>query len=365
MKFRFVKGGALSKSLLGPRGFVLGEFQKFGELALSLKLKPRGKTDFACVFGFRGVGNHFRFDFTRAANRFVLSQIRDGIQIYLQHAIMKAPISDFLEVLADDVSIRIFSGKHCFINVVHEGSIDGHWGFAGVGYQVPAPEMQVKALKRKNFEWLIFGDGYSNNRWENRDFYSWPEMAFGDKADYLNACVAAGNTRRVLEIIPRLATRLRGTNVILAVGADDVMEMEPHGEVIVRMEAIVKLLRDLDVETIHVTTLAPKPRYLESTAALNYWIRETLSTTCDSVIDFHEIIASCAEADLCNGDFPGPRVQIQMADAVLASLIDNSFASPLLAQEQKNIRQPSPIKRFALRVAARLDSYIDRFLGKF
>lgn len=364
MKFRYIKGGALSEGILGPRGFVLGEFLETDERSLSFTLERPVKCDFSFVFGFRGVGNHFRLEYRTASNRFVISQVRDGIPIYLQHAIMDTETSEPLAIRVDDVSIRIFSGKLCFINLVHEGFVDGCWGFGGVGRETPAPDVRVEKSERKNPEWLVLGDGYSNNRWKNRDFFSWPELAYGDKSDYLNACVAAGNTRRVLEIIQHLAHRIHGTNVILAVGADDVMEQEPHSEILIRMQRIVKLLREAGVATIHVTTLVPKPRYPEATKALNEWILNDLSSSCDSVLDFHHVIASGPKEDLQNADFPGPGAQIRLAGTVLEALLGAAPAS-LLTRQQLLAASPSGMKRFALRFAARASSQIDRFVGRF
>lgn len=360
MKFRFLKGGVLSDGVLGPRGYVLGEFIESAGEALSFSLKDTGKFDFTFVFGFRGIGSHFRLDFSPAAHRFVLSQIRDGISIYLQHAILDTSIPEVLNVQADKISIRIFYGKQCFINIIHEGSIDGRWGFSGVGYKVPAPVIEVKKIKRKNFDWLILGDGYSNNRWKNRDFYSWPELAFGNKLSYLNACVAAGNTRRIQEIIEIIGPGFAGCKVIVAAGADDVMEGEELQEVFGRLRGIVSRVRNYGAAEVHITTLVPKPGYQDMVVALNHEIHTNIRMRCDSILDFNRIFSSNTKELLMYGDFPGTQAQQLMANYVIDRFHIAGGLSPLA-----DLTPRKCLHGISARAAARLSSWLNNALGHF
>lgn len=222
------------------------------------------------------------------------------------------------------------------------------------------PVVTVKVNPAPCYEWIVLGDGYSNNRWKNRDFYSWPELAFGDKLPYLNACVAAGNTRRVLDIAHRIGAEFADSKVMLAVGADDFMEGEIIGDSISHITEIATLARSKGATGLHVCSILPKPKHHGELAAWNAAIAELVPLHFDSCIDFHKIIASSADELLVHGDYPGAEAQRAIATAVL-----RHFQLPdHLALLECPCLKPM-LNGLPARIAIRLCGAIDQYLGRF
>ena len=358
--YRFTKSATLSNGVLVGGGFALGDWLSVDGREIEFSFPLPVETALYFVFGMRGVGNHYRLHIQRKDRRFVLTRFRDGIPVYLQHAYLKWAEQDILRICWNDTSIRIFLNEVCFINVLNDGIHDGSWGFAGTQQPIQLPKVTLASNPAGNYQWIILGDGYSNNRWSNRDFFSWPELAFGDKTDYLNACVAAGNTRRVLEIVNKIGRNFSGSRVIVASGADDVIEGEPLEEIIERLQQIIKRVREMGASEVHLTTIVPQIKHYEQTLALNREISRALSGTCDSILDFHHLLGENLAAWSANGDFPGAIYQRKIAVHVLEHFFGHGRLAPLV--------DPSPrpqLRGLRGRVIALLSRWLDRTLGRF
>jgi hypothetical protein len=244
--------------------------------------------------------------------------------------------------------------------VLADDLMEGRWGFAGRRQPLRLPEVTVEVHPAPHYAWIVLGDGYSNNRWSNRNFYSWPELAFGDKLTYLNACVAAGNSRRVLEIARQIGADFADSKVILAVGADDFMEGEPLADAIGRIRQIAALIRNHGAAEIHVCSILPKPKHQGGLAAWNAAIAEVAHLNFDSCIDFHQLIVSSADELLVHGDYPGAEAQRIMATAVLSHFRLPERLAPLACPAPKPLLNGLPA-----RIATRIGGAIDQSLGRF
>jgi len=358
--FQCIKSAKLADGILTGSGFALADYQSLDDQEIVYEIPTADLDFFIFLFGLRGVGNHYLIEWNFSRNRIVLIRIRDGIHVYLQHAYINLKKQPSFSIRWSRSSIRLFAGSVCFINVLAEDLVEGRWGFAGRSQPMRLPEVTIKVNPAPLYQWIILGDGYSNNRWNNRDFYSWPELAFGDKCPYLNACVAAGNTRRVLEIAHRIGTEFADSKVILAVGADDFMEGETLADTISRISAIATLARCHGASELHVCSILPKPKHHGEVTAWNNAIVELTPLHFDSCIDFHKIIASAADELLVHEDYPGAEAQRAMAAAVLSHFHLPAHLAPL--------EYPCPrpmLNGLPARIAIRLGGAIDQSLGRF
>lgn len=359
-EFQCIKGAKLIDGILSGPGFALADYQYLNQQDIEYTISTTNPDPLTFLFGLQGIGNHFRVDICPQKRRIVLSRIRDGISVYLQHAYLDLEIEPSLSIRWNRSSIRLYSGAACFMNVLAEDLAEGRWGFVGTQQPIQLPDVMVHIRPESSYEWIILGDGYSNNRWSNRDFFSWPELAFGDKTDYLNACVAAGNTRRVLEIVNKIGRNFSGSRVIVASGADDVIEGEPLEEIIERLQQIIKRVREMGASEVHLTTIVPQIKHYEQTLALNREISRALSGTCDSILDFHHLLGENLAAWSANGDFPGAIYQRKIAVHVLEHFFGHGRLAPLV--------DPSPrpqLRGLRGRVIALLSRWLDRSLGRF
>lgn len=358
--YQCIKSAKLTDGILSGAGFALADYHSLDGHEIVYDIPTADLDSFIFLFGLRGVGNHYRIEWDASRNRIVLIRIRDGIYTYLQHAYLDLTKEPSLFIRWSQSSIRLFSGALCFINVLAEDLVDGRWGFAGRSQPMRLPEVTIKVNPAPLYQWIILGDGYSNNRWKNRDFYSWPELAFGDKRPYLNACVAAGNTRRVLEIAHQIGAEFTGSKVILAVGADDFMEGETLADAISRITEIATLAQSQGAAELHICSILPKPKHHSGLAAWNAAIAELSHPYFDSCIDFHKIIASASSELLVHGDYPGAEAQRAMAAAVLSHVNLPGHLAPLECPCHKPLLNGLPA-----RIAIRLGGAIDQSLGRF
>lgn len=357
-RYRTIKSARIEGNILRGSGYALSDNSSVKEGGLKFVFQAAVNPRLIFTFGMLGIGNCYRLEIRRDENLFVLYRVRDGMEVYQQHTYLAIRRDFELTVCWGAYSIRLFDGDRCFLNVMNDGLLTGYWGFAGLHQDFIIPEVNVIREAPSNPEWIILGDGYSNNRWKNRHFLSWPELAFGDKADYLNACVAAGNSRRVLQIIEELSESIKGSRIILAAGADDILEQEPPELTKSNFLAMVAALKAHGAAEIHIATLLPKPNYAPAVEKLNHWIRETLAAKCTSVIDFHACLPHPVESYLVDGDFPGKNAQGIMA------LYTLQRAYPDTSVAKFDSRLPVRFLRGPLaRVALRINSFITKGLG--
>jgi hypothetical protein len=359
-RYRYIKSQPVTDGILQGTGYALGGEESILGQEVRFSFSLAESSSFHFVFGFRGVGNHYRVTIDATMQRVVLNRLEDGMLIYLQHAYLdQCNMKDF-EIRWNSKSIRLFNRGVCFLNVL-SGSIEGgHWGFAGMRKPVKLPEVTVSHHPTPQYDWIILGDGYSNNRWKNRDFQSWPELAFGDKCLYLNACVAAGNTRRTLEIARSLGSAFQDAGVIVAAGSDDFMENEPHEDIVARLLEIDTLARAAGATSTHLCSLTPRGNGNQYITSLNAMLEKAAANHFDSVIDLHHILCGHFEKWIIDGDYPGAEAQREIARHVLLHLGMDDTLAPL-----STFAPSPPLRGNCARAASKLVAMLTRGLGGF
>lgn len=358
-----IKGATLQNHMMGPMGYIIGDYVDATREDIIFSIKPVAHSAFSFVFGFRGVGNHFCLDYRPEDHRLILTRNLDGIRVYLQHAYFKVLDSDSFNLIWNDHSIRLLAGKTCFLNILTDGLADGSYGFHGIGKPSTMPEVYVSTRPSRPYEWIILGDGYSNNRWKNRDFYSWPELAFGDKLNYLNACVAAGNTRRVIDIIEQVGHQFPSARVILAAGSDDIIEGNALDMVKERLREIYDRLRGLGASSVYLTTLPSKPKLGDQCRLLNEWIFNEFHNSTDEPLDFHGVLAEMPDQGLVRQDHPSPGAHRKIAQLIIDRFLPGSALADFDAVPIPR-NQKSAASRFAYRMTERLSYRINRYLDR-
>jgi hypothetical protein len=357
-----IKGSTLQNNIMGPIGYIIIDNANASYEDVMFSIKPAANSAFSFVFGFRGVGNHFCLDYRPEDQRFILARYLDGMRVYLHHAYFDFPANDSIDLVWNDHSIRLYGGKTCFLNILSDGLADGDYGFHGIGRPSIIPELHVSTRSSRPYEWIILGDGYSNNRWKNRDFFSWPEIAFGDKINYLNACVAAGNTLRVIDIIERLKHRIPSTRVILAVGSDDIIESNALDLVKERLKEIAERLRVLGAAKVYLTTLPAKPKLGDKCRLLNEWILNEFNNDTNETLDFQGVLAEMPGHGLVKQDYPSANAHLKIAQLILdrffpgSALVDFKSKAPHI--------ENNTASRFSYRMADRLAYKINRYLDR-
>jgi hypothetical protein len=171
-------------------------------------------------------------------------------------------------------------------------------------------------IERAAYKWICLGDGFSNNRWRNRHFISWPELIFGRTNGYLNACVAAANTRRVQSIAKTFGATLGGSKIIVATGTDDLLEGESCTNFEVRLRKLVELLKLQGADQVFLATLPPRA---SDRANCIYWserIHHVAADTGSTIMDFHEWLAPHVKCAMIRGEYPGAEGQAILATHV-------------------------------------------------
>lgn len=360
MTYECVKSARLSNGMLSGQGYALAPFEELAGGVLDFAMPLHGTETLSFVFGFQGVGHHYRCDIIPRRSLVILHLLKDGIPVYLQHASMKLAEGMDFHILWSKHSLRLCSGNMCFINILGEGIDSGRWGFVVNGNPISLPDVTTTRKPSFQPQWVILGDGYSNNRWPNRHFFSWPELAFGNKGDYLNACVAAGNTRRVLEVIEQIPDIFNGAKVILAAGADDFIEGVPTDESLCRIRQILSRFRELEAGRIHVCSIPPRAHRDEEVIKRNAELASIAKQEADGFIDLHGMLLTKKEELLVNGDYPGAKAQLAIAREISLYFNLEGELAPLV-----NADRSPQIRGFASRVARgllnRLETGLDRF----
>jgi hypothetical protein len=359
MKFTPIKNTTLHGRNLQGDGYVLASRITLASQTAVFKIEKAGYSDFSFVFAFEGVGNHCRMDVLPSGNLILIHFIRDGIPIYLQHASVEIPADKSIRLHWDSDSIRVDLGFANIINILGEGCPSGHWGFAARDKAYNLPETTVRIAPLTKFQWICLGDGYSNNRWKNRHLFSWPELAFGTTGAHLNACVAAGNTRRALRILESIGHRMSGAVLLIAAGADDLIEGEPIGDYLNRLSLLVELAQSAGAEAIHLCAIPPSTRNNQGIMERNQGILELAGKNDVGFIDFHKTLSPAIPAVLVGGAYPGPEAQRMLAASVIEHLGMKTHLSPLRHIERKPL-----VHGIAARILSRVEKTIDSMLGK-
>lgn len=358
-EFATIKNARLEGGLLSGTGYALADYESLGseQLQFTLQLDRRAPVSF--VFGFQGVGHHYRLDFHPATDLVIFHLIHDGIPVYLQHASIRIETGHEFTINWSIDAIRIFVDNTCFLNVTGAYIPGGRWGFAAEGKPERLPTVAMKRLPSPAYRQVVLGDGYSNNRWKNRHFFSWPELAFGHRGDYLNACVAAGNTRRVLDMINSIRDQLAGAEVLIAAGADDFIEGELIKDSLDRLKQVITAARTANARTIRLCAIPPRARNNEQVIERNRAIAALASASADGFIDFHSALGGETSNLIVNGDYPGAEAQQILARTVLSSLgIDTDLAN--IRHSPRPKAPPRLVTRFLHRLARKIDPILDR-----
>lgn len=302
---RLIKGARHHRGqILGPGYVLLGtEDANDGQVIYRLPLLDHSTGQF--VFGFQGVGSHFLAKVCQRHGLIAVYCIQDGIPVYLNHVLVRLPENSILEILHDVDFISITCSGYALINVLHDGNAAGDWGFAvAKRSRLSLPRVEIAHRSRSDSEWIVLGDGFSNNRWSNRHFVSWPELLFGTNVSYLNACVAAANSGRVLAVSRKLAPRMRNANVIVSMGTDDLIEGHGLGPLLHNAERLVNLLAEAGTRNVWMTNLPPV-NFLEP--QLSEWNEALSQHMCKfpvTLVDIHSLLMRNQNSYMAQGNYP-------------------------------------------------------------
>lgn len=311
---RLIKGASVRNECIHGPGYVLLGTENAYSHQTTYRLPLPDRAVFHFVFAFQGVGSHFLAKVDRQKGLIALYHVKDGIPVYLNHVLVKLPSNAVIDIFHDTDFLSITSSGYGLINVLHDGSVAGEWGF-----NIPRekrlllPDVEIAHQQRQNLEWVVLGDGFSNNRWPNRHFVSWPELLFGPKVSYLNACVAAANSRRVLEVAKKLVSRMQNAQVIVAMGTDDLIEGSGLESFLAHLDDLVALLAEAGVRQVWIANLPP----INSKALLipewNETLRQRLRGTCITLVDIHTLLSRKERDTMAQGEYPSANGQWEIA----------------------------------------------------
>lgn len=334
LNYECLKQTSIANNRLRGYGYALAPYEKLGADRLEFRWRLHSQSLTSFVFGFQGVGHHYRFEAAPSRSLLTLFWIRDGMAVYLQHASVALAKGMEIQVSWATYGLAVAINNVCLINVITEDLDEGKWGFASTSSSVEIPTVSLVRRPATGYQWVIIGDGYSNNRWKNRHFFSWPELAFGNRGHYLNACVAAGNTRRVLQITERISAAFENSDVLIAAGADDFIENESTAGFLVRIRSIVEKARESGAIAVHLCSIPPRGNRDDEVIRRNEALAELARTLKASFIDFHSLLSPVKNAVLINGDYPGAEAQRILAQAVLDHLDVPGDLAPLSESKQ-------------------------------
>jgi hypothetical protein len=315
-----IRGASIHAGTAAGGGYLLGPEDSVGHGGASYALNLTHRTAFSFLFGFRGIGCHYRCDILPREGIIALYQMNDGIPLYLHHASTVIPQEAEIRIVWHACSIRVKSNGYTVLNVIADGPPSGHWGFSALEGPFKVPALTRSPAAPEKYEWICLGDGFSNARWRNRHFLSWPEILWGDGDSCLNACVAAGNSNRVLDVIRDLGGALAGAKVIVATGSDDLIEGETFEDFSRRLNRIVSELRQADVAGIYLCTLPPRNSDLENTRTWSEKIQQAADGHAIPVLDFHDWILPETANCMVRGEYPGAAAQQLIARKIAAKL---------------------------------------------
>lgn len=340
---RLIKGASEHHGdVRGPGYALLGHQNASGhQVTYRFPLPDRQVCYF--VFGFQGAGSHFIVELCVRQGLIALYYIKDGIPLYLNHVLVRLPARAIIDVVQDADFVSVTSSGFGLLNVLHDGNAEGEWGFSVPrACKLTLPRVETGHQAIPPLEWIVLGDGFSNNRWPNRHFVSWPELLFGPDISYLNACVAAANSRRVLQVAQRLVSRMRNTQVIVAMGTDDLIEGSGIESFLQNLDALVALLHNAGVRHMWILNLPPVRSQI---AAIPEWNTTLQRRLCDpriTLVDTHNLLTTC----MIQGEYPGAHGQWLIAKH-LATLLGG------LNPERPEIITPreGPLAKAALRLS--------------
>ncbi len=358
---RPIKGARLQGDRALGGGFLIQQEPDDVPSPRRHRLDLAGPEPFAFLFGLSGLGYHFRLDVRPLDSILALYQIRDGIPLYLHHFATHIPPDAAITVDLFHSQIRVGINGFQVMHAVGDPQFDPRIGFSPLtpaGFTLPrhsAAPLLLPALA-----WLCLGDGFSNARWRNRNFLSWPERVFGHREDWFNGCVAAGNSRRVLQLAWDFAPLCHDSSVLLAVGSDDQIEGESYVDFETRLTAIIRRLRSSRLKSIHLATLPPRASAMEATRDWSARMREFAANHNLGILDFHGWLAPDMRG-MVRGEYPGAGAQELLALRVAETL---GLTLPPSCPAEIHTNPPAPLTAKILHKAHRwLDQRFADFPG--
>jgi hypothetical protein len=302
---RLIKGAREHHGDIHGPGYALPGHQDASGHQITYRLPLPHRQACYFVFGFRGVGSHFLLELRAQQGLVALYQIKDGIPLYLNHVLVRLAADAIVDVVQDADFLSISSSGYALLNVLHEGNAEGDWGFSVPrGHTLSLPRVEIVHQQVSPLEWIVLGDGFSNNRWPNRHFVSWPELLFGPEVSYVNACVAAANSRRVIQVAQRLVPRMRNTQVIVAMGTDDLIEGGVAESFLRNLDDLVTLLHNAGVRYVWIINLPPVRSQMALIPELNEILRRRLCNPNIALVDTHSLLMQDHSTCMAQGEYP-------------------------------------------------------------
>lgn len=357
--FRTVKGASVRNGAMGGRGYLFGHEGEGPACPARHFLKLTCDKPFSFLFGLLGLGYHYRLDVRPLDSVLALYHIKDGIPVFLHHFSTRITPGATINLDTFHSQARVGLNGFQIMHVLVDSTLDARVGFAplsGEGFQLP--EYSRTPLCLPMLAWLCLGDGFSNARWRNRDFLSWPELVFGRRDDWFNGCVAAGNSRRVKQLAWDFSPLCRNSSVLIATGSDDLMEGEPYEAFEDRLLAIVNALRSTGVKSIQVATLPPRMSAMQETRE---WSERVTAFTLRhqlGVLDFHQWLEPHMNL-MVRGEYPGSDAQ-----KLLAHKVSEHLSLPL-PESPPEKEPPTRTSGPADRLLRKLHHHLERRFADF
>jgi len=312
-----MKGAGFSDGLLAPRGYAIAEDERGSNCRFRMGLRrTEGWPVAEFVFGFNGVGRHYRLQLDYERQLVTLFAIRDGQPVYLHHVRHRLRERIVLSLIWVGPSIRVKIGSQCVLNVWDDTYSGGRWGFRAPDRAVRLPKVSVQQIAQIEYKWVIFGDGFSNPRWNNKDYLCWPDMVFRRTSDWFNFCVSACNSDRGLEVIAASHLPQGGTeNVIIAFGNDDLIEQRSRTRYLNNLSQAVELLQV--ARRLFVVSLWPGIAPSESIEAWNASLKQAGERL--KKVEYLDLYTALS-GELGLQDFTGPEAQVRIARFIAAKL---------------------------------------------
>jgi len=338
---RLIKGASERHGYIFGPGYALLGHQNANRHQVTYRLPLPDQQVCYFVFGFQGVGSHFLVELCAQQGLIALYHVKDGIPVYLNHVLVRLPARAIIDILQDTDFLSISSSGYGLLNVLHDGNAEGEWGFSVPrGHRLSLPRVEIVHQQVPPLAWIVLGDGFSNNRWRNRHFVSWPELLFGPKVSYLNACVAAANSRRVLQVAQRLVPRMRNTQVIVAMGTDDLIEGAGAEHFLRNLDNLVALLHKAGVRHVWIINLPPVRSQMAAIMEWNEILRRRLYDTNITLVDTHSLLMQDKSSCMAEGEYPDASGQWLIARH-LAPLLGglNPQRSPIITPREGLLAQ--------------------------
>ena len=206
---------------------------------------------------------------------------------------------------------------------------------------------------------VYFGDGFTGGNWPHVNFWFYPDLLQGGRAQFLNAGVSAANTRKTLEVCDCIRdTGRKFETAVLMCGVDDLIDGIAIQETIDNFEGILEKAKRFSKEVI-VCTLTPRTDGLMGAEKdINEYLRGLNSregvTVADVALAFQE---HPRKGSLTTSGFPNEEGQSLIAEVVRKawSKFTEGEGFPLMKKQTLASRMVFRFSQKVQRLAAILD----------